>query len=55
MDYVNYLKRVLREWRAFCYSHKKIERAIKNLIDENEVLKAENELLRKQVFNRGDK
>ncbi len=51
MNYVDYLKKVLRDWRAFCDSYKKIERSIENLIHENAILKAENELLRKQVFN----
>ena len=39
MDDIKYLKNVLRNWREFCRTHKNIERAIKNLIAENEMLK----------------
>lgn len=47
MDDIKYLNRVLNTWREFCRTHKNIERAIKNLIKENQELRAENMQLKK--------
>lgn len=46
MEDIKYLKRVLNNWREFCRTHKNIERAIKNIISENEKLREENENLK---------
>lgn len=46
MEDIRYLNKVLNNWREFCKSHKKMERDIKNLIEENKRLKEEIEILR---------
>lgn len=41
-----YLLRVLKRWTAFCKTHRQFEKAIKDILEENERLKAEIERLK---------
>lgn len=41
-----YLLRVLGRWTAFCEEHRQFEKAIKELLAENERLRAEIERLK---------
>jgi hypothetical protein len=45
---VEYLKNVLGNWEAFCDAHQRFEKAIKEVL-------AENEYLRKQIANQKEK
>lgn len=45
---VEYLKNVLGNWEAFCDAHQRFEKAIKEVL-------AENEYLRNQVANQKEK
>ena len=39
MSAVDYLKNVLGNWEAFCDAHQRFEKAIKEVLAENEYLK----------------
>lgn len=41
--HTEYLTQVLKQWGEFCKSHSRFETAIKDILAENERLKAENE------------
>ena len=36
-----YLTRVLKQWGEFCKGHRRFEKAIKEILEENERLRAE--------------
>jgi len=42
-----YLSHVLKNWTEFCRHHRKIEKAIADILEENKQLKAEIKELRK--------
>ena len=41
-----YLLRVLQQWDKFCKGHRRFEKAIKDILEENERLKTEIEILK---------
>ena len=45
MENTKYLNKVLNTWSEFCRTHKNIEKAIRELLEENQQLKAENKRL----------
>lgn len=46
MKNTEYLNKVLSTWNEFCRTHKNIEKAIRELLEENRELKAENKKLK---------
>lgn len=44
-----YLQNVLKNWTQFCKFHRPFEKAIKDVLAENERLKAEIEILKGKV------
>lgn len=44
-----YITRVLHEWGEFCKGHKRFEKALIEILEENERLKAEIKQLRKDI------
>lgn len=42
-----YLTKVLQQWGEFCRMHRPFEKAIQEILAENERLKAENEKLKR--------
>lgn len=42
-DSVKYLEKVLRDWKEFCRTHKRLARAIREILKENKRLKQELE------------
>lgn len=43
-----YLLKVLQQWEGFCREHRRFEKAIKDILEENERLKAEIETLKRK-------
>ena len=47
MKSIEYLNKMLANWNEFLRTHKNVEKAIKEVLEENNRLKAEIERLRK--------